>query len=98
MINLVEITDDNQHDAPCKHGNIVDRHACYCHHPQGLRKCPIWRNYGEHDLAKWHNNGDWNKDSWDGGCRYFEPNAGTQRPGSPDGSLATETRKPGWLK
>ena len=25
-------------------------------------------------------------------------NAGTQRPGSPDGSLATETRKPGSLK
>ena len=26
------------------------------------------------------------------------PNAGTQRPGTPDGSLATETRKPGSLK
>ena len=26
------------------------------------------------------------------------PNAGTQRPGSPDGSLATETRMPGSLK
>ncbi len=26
------------------------------------------------------------------------PNGGTQRPGSPDGSLATETRKPGSLK
>lgn len=26
------------------------------------------------------------------------PNDGTQRPGSPDGSLATETRKPGSLK
>lgn len=28
----------------------------------------------------------------------LSPNAGTQRPGSPDGSLATETRKPGSLK
>ncbi len=28
----------------------------------------------------------------------YEANAGTQRPGSPDGSLATETRKPGSLK
>jgi hypothetical protein len=27
-----------------------------------------------------------------------EPNAGTQRPGTPDGSLETETRKPGSLK
>src|SRR5690242_2472785 len=29
---------------------------------------------------------------------HLRPNAGTQRPGSPDGSLATETRKPGSLK
>lgn len=29
---------------------------------------------------------------------FCSPNAGTQRPGSPDGSLATETRKPGSLK
>lgn len=26
------------------------------------------------------------------------PNGGTQRPGTPDGPLATETRKPGSLK
>jgi hypothetical protein len=52
----------------------VDGHACYCHHPQGLRKCPIWRNYGEHNLTKWHNKGDWNKDSWEDGCPYFEAN------------------------
>lgn len=31
------------------------------------------------------------------GCSS-SPNAGTQRPGTPDGSLATETRKPGSLK
>ena len=30
--------------------------------------------------------------------RCLSPNAGTQRPGTPDGSLATETRKPGSLK
>lgn len=28
----------------------------------------------------------------------YPPNDGTQRPGSPDGSLATETRKPGSLQ
>jgi hypothetical protein len=31
-------------------------------------------------------------------CGTKTPNAGTQRPGSPDVSLATETRKPGSLK
>lgn len=29
---------------------------------------------------------------------YYRANAGTQRPGSPDGALATETRKPGSLE
>jgi len=29
---------------------------------------------------------------------FLKPNTGTQRPGTPDGSLATETRKPGSLK
>jgi len=71
-MNLVELCDPYQHDSPCRHGNIVNDHACYCHHPQGLRKCPIWRNYGEHDLTKWHAMGDWNADVWDGGCKYFE--------------------------
>ena len=31
-------------------------------------------------------------------ARTLPPNDGTQRPGTPDGSLATETRKPGSLK
>lgn len=29
---------------------------------------------------------------------WLRPNAGTQRPGTPDGSLATETRWPGSLQ
>lgn len=45
----------------------AEGHACYCHHPHGYRKCPIWRNHGEHDLSKWHRN------EKDGGCRYFTP-------------------------
>lgn len=40
---------------------------------EGLRKCPIWRKYGEHELDKWHNKGDWDEMGWDGGCRFFEP-------------------------
>lgn len=32
------------------------------------------------------------------GVRRKAQNDGTQRPGTPDGSLATETRKPGSLK
>jgi hypothetical protein len=77
-MNLVEMIADDQHDAPCKHGNIVDGHACYCHHesPQAPRKCPIWRNYGEHDNTKWQ------KGAWDDGkCPLFEPNiSGELRP------------------
>lgn len=42
MTNLVE--KDDQEPAPCKYGNIVDKHACYCHHPEAYRKCPQWRN------------------------------------------------------
>ena len=61
MINLVELTseDDEQMQAPCKYGNIVIGHACYCHHesPDAPRKCPIWRN-GE----------DWNKNN----CEFYE--------------------------
>jgi len=69
-MNLVELIDDNQHDAPCKHGNIVDGHACYCHNedPDTPRKCPIWRNYGESDLSRWVR-GSWNR----GKCPHFEP-------------------------
>lgn len=70
-MNLVELIDDDQHEAPCKHGNIVSGHACYCHHdsPRAHRKCPIWRNYGEHDLTKWK------RGTWDeGACPLFSPN------------------------
>jgi hypothetical protein len=74
-MNLVELVEDEQHPSPCRHGNIVDGHACYCHHGQGPRKCPIWRHYGEHDLTRWHNRGDWDADEWSGGCRFFVANA-----------------------
>lgn len=47
MMNLVELisSEDETKQAPCKHGNIVIGHACYCHNPSGNapRKCPIWR-------------------------------------------------------
>ena len=72
MMNLVEMIADEQYPSPCKYGNIVRGHACYCHHEMGLRKCPIWRNYGEEDSSKWHNRGDWDKDNWDVGCNLFE--------------------------
>lgn len=72
-MNIVELIDPDQHLSPCRHGNIVSGHACYCHHEKGPRKCPVWRNYGEKNLSKWHKNGDWNKEDWDGGCKYFEP-------------------------
>ena len=72
MVNLVELIADEQHPSPCKYGNIVDGHACYCHHPDtGVRKCPIWRWHGE-DLAAWHSNGDWDSDNWESGCKWFE--------------------------
>jgi hypothetical protein len=51
-------------------GLIVDGHACYCHHYYGPRKCPVWRMYGE-QADKWHDQGDFNKDGWQGGCRWF---------------------------
>lgn len=73
MINLVEMCSDEQHQSPCANGNIVDGHACYCHmqHDDAPRKCPIWRNFGEGDLSKWHGNGDFDADEWDGGCKWF---------------------------
>lgn len=71
-MNLIEMAADDQHDSPCVYGNIVDGHACYCHHPDGPRKCPIWKYYGEHDRERWHDRGNWDNDDWDGGCRLFE--------------------------
>ncbi len=44
IINLVEMMSDEKSQAPCKYGLIVEGHACYCHHPDGYRKCPQWRN------------------------------------------------------
>ena len=81
MFNLVEMCaeQDEQYQSPCKNGNIVDRHACYCHceDERAPRKCPIWRHYGESDLSKWHGEGDFDSDDWNGGCKWFEktPNA-----------------------
>lgn len=65
-MNLVEMIADEQRPAPCRFGNIVEGHACYCHHPHGPRKCPIWRAYGEH-AERWHD------DEQRGGCRFFVP-------------------------
>ena len=46
MPNLVELiaNDNEQEQSPCKWGNIVVGHACYCHHPDGYSKCPQFRN------------------------------------------------------
>lgn len=58
MINLVEMIADESEPAPCKWGNIVPGHACYCHNDDATyRKCPIW-NRGM----------VWNKLS----CEWFE--------------------------
>lgn len=40
----------------------------------------------------------WRQRAWKSEGVTAHANAGTQRPGTPDGSLATETRKPGSLK
>src|SRR5687767_12730138 len=57
-MNLVEMVADEseQQQAPCKWGNIVVGHACYCHNDaweDGPRKCPIYRNFGL-EPAAWH--------------------------------------------
>lgn len=59
MFNIVELAadQDEQKPAPCKWGNIVVGHACYCHKDdwkEGPRKCPVYRNFGDSDLSKWH--------------------------------------------
>lgn len=57
MLNLLELYAENDTQAPCKHGNIVEDHACYCHDDkwkEGPRKCPVWRNFGISDLSKWY--------------------------------------------
>jgi hypothetical protein len=74
MINLVEMVAEEQCPSPCKHGNYVEFHAVYCHHPSpnAPRKCPIYRSFGI-DPVYWHNKGDWDKDEdWEGGCTMFE--------------------------
>jgi hypothetical protein len=50
-MNIVELAadPDEQMAAPCKWGNIVVGHACYCHNDSPLmpRKCPVWRSGDE---------------------------------------------------
>lgn len=43
-MNLVELLSDGdeQMPSPCDHGNVVIGHACYCHHPNGPRKCRLY--------------------------------------------------------
>lgn len=57
MLGPVELLagPDECRQAPCRHGNIVESHACYCHDDawkEGPRKCPVWRHYGI-DPSKW---------------------------------------------
>ena len=44
MINFVEFLadEDEQEQSPSKYGNTVIGHACYCHHPDGPRKCHLY--------------------------------------------------------
>lgn len=63
MNGIVEAVCDTEElsQAPCTHGHIVAGHACYCHDDawkEGPRKCPIWRQWGVSDPAKWHRR-DW---------------------------------------
>jgi hypothetical protein len=64
MLNLVELISDDEEmeQSPCKHGNIVTGHACYCHSeaPKAPRKCPIWRMGNEWNITN---------------CQFFEPSA-----------------------
>ena len=63
MFNIVELIADEQEDSPCKWGNIVTDHACYCHKDdwkEGPRKCPIYRSHGASDLTKWRK-ADWGR-------------------------------------
>ena len=67
MINLVElVADEDEHEqSPCKFGNIVKGHACYCHHSaeDAPWKCPIWRF-----------SGTWARGPWaEKKCPLFEP-------------------------
>lgn len=62
MLNIVELVDDEQQQAPCKYGNIVVGHACYCHRDdweEGPRKCPIYREWGLSDLSRWRKVDKW---------------------------------------
>lgn len=57
MFSLVELIADKSSQAPCKFGNIVEDHACYCHADhweEGPRKCPVWSQFGVSDSRKWH--------------------------------------------
>ena len=57
MFNVVEMIAEEHEHSPCRYGNIVPDHACYCHKDdwkEGPRKCPIWRSWGTSDLSKWH--------------------------------------------
>jgi len=72
MINLVEmIAEPNENQpAPCRHGNIIMGHACYCHNAEApYRKCPIWRHFGTSDLAEWNTEN----------CEWFQPNKATRQ-------------------
>lgn len=58
MFNAIELIadEDEQARSPCKFGNIIVGHACYCHADHwkdGPRKCPVWRYFGI-DESKWH--------------------------------------------
>ena len=74
----------------CKHAShgfrVIGRTHHHCQHP----------TLTEDDMG-WGSLRDWYSTcgKWEAKTLFPSlPNAGTQRPGSPDGSLATESRKP----
>jgi len=74
MFNVIELLDDGE-KAPCRFGNIVPGHACYCHNDQwadGPRKCPIWRNFGVSKERWFGKEGAFDDLPYEGGCPRFE--------------------------
>lgn len=78
ITNIVEFVAEDQHPSPCKHGNIVDGHACYCHADteETGRKCHIYRAVGESDLTKWYKRDleEWRNGDKEDGCPFYEVN------------------------
>lgn len=63
MINIVEMIEDGEFNQSCKHGNLVDGHAVYCHNDK-------WKEAPRKCRNTWYTGGE----SRDEDCPGFEPN------------------------